>query len=305
MTSFMKNRKAQLIFLQFFLIALLLSAEVTVTYMAKKNAAGIEAKSEVKNIILGSIQEFEGKTVFYDSFLRESIRRYAIDEIQADCDTEYTISEFYTDISTHQKISLEKEDYDAYTKGGSSKFDPRAESSVDCSDQSLSGFQLQSCVIPQCDCDLGLLYIGPDRDELEDTDCNGYENPTKTVPVGAPPVTQTIAMEIGDRCWDVYQPSMDSPALSYAVFTTTKTTLEDVVNDYITNYNTRYGIVSYSVPWVSEFVFTEKSDYLEIVAVFNEELNPSSLKIASKGVTMNAGESMTIEIHNPMDFCVD
>ena len=185
MTSFMKNRKAQLIFLQFFLIALLLSAEVTVTYMAKKNAAGIEAKSEVKKIILGSIQEFEAKTVFYDSLLRESIRRYAIDEIQADCDTEYTISEFYTDISSHQ------------------------------------------------------------------------------------------------------------------------TTLEDVVNDYITNYNTRYGIVSYSVPWVSEFVFTEESDYLEIVAIFDEELNPPSLKIEAKGVRMDAGESMTIEIHNPMDFCVD
>ncbi|HIJ99296.1 TPA: hypothetical protein H1011_00545 [archaeon] len=217
----MKNRKAQLIFLQFFLIALLLSAEVTVTYMAKKNAAGIEAKSEVKNIILGSIQEFEGKTVFYDSFLRESIRRYAIDEIQADCDTEYTISEFYTDISTHQKIFLEREDYDAYTQGGSSKFDPWAESPVDCSDQTQSGFQLQSCVIPQCDCDLGQLYIGPGTDELEDTDCNGYENPTKTVSVGTPPVTQTIAMEIGDRCWDVYQPSMDSTDLNYAVFTTT------------------------------------------------------------------------------------
>ena len=301
----MKNRKAQLIFLQFFLIALLLSAEVTVTYMAKKNAAGIEAKSEVKNIILGSIQEFEGKTVFYDSFLRESIRRYAIDEIQADCDTEYTISEFYTDISTHQKIFLEREDYDAYTQGGSSKFDPWAESPVDCSDQTQSGFQLQSCVIPQCDCDLGQLYIGPGTDELEDTDCNGYENPTKTVSVGTPPVTQTIAMEIGDRCWDVYQASMSSSALSYAVFTTTKTTLEGVVNDYITNYNTRYGIVSYSVPWVSGFLFTEESDYLEIVAVFDEELSPSSLKIASKGVTMNAGESMTIEIHNPMDFCVD
>ncbi len=117
-------------------------------------------------------------------------------------------------------ISLERENYDAYTQG-SSKVDPWAESSVDCSDQPLSGFQLQSCVIPQCDCDLGLLYTGSDRDELEDTDCNGYENPTKTVSVGTPPAPQTIAMEIGDRCWDVYQPSMVSTALNYAVFTTT------------------------------------------------------------------------------------
>ena len=118
-------------------------------------------------------------------------------------------------------IFLEREDYDAYTQSGSSKFDPWAESPVDCSDQTQSGFQLQSCVIPQCDCDLGQLYIGPGTDELEDTDCNGYENPTKTVSVGTPPVTQTIAMEIGDRCWDVYQPSMDSTDLNYAVFTTT------------------------------------------------------------------------------------
>ncbi|MDP6703876.1 MAG: thrombospondin type 3 repeat-containing protein, partial [archaeon] len=99
MINLLKNRKAQLIFLQFFLIALLLSAEVTVTYMAKKNAAGIEAKGIVKEVIIGGMQELEGKSVFYDNLVRESIRSYTLYELGESCDPArdiYTISELFT-----------------------------------------------------------------------------------------------------------------------------------------------------------------------------------------------------------------